>query len=123
MSFRQELLDSIHPGMKLNKAFFRRIYAYSIYCPEFADKAIKALTDAGCSKAQAYYDDVVSECKRKQDEAFKAALPLLRSLWKADCNKLKKEGEEKRKQLEKNSLHQMSSKDLLKLLKNLTGVI
>lgn len=98
MSFRQELLDSIHPEMKLDKTFFRRIYAYSVYCPEFADKAIKALNEAGCSKAQAYYDDIVSECKRKQDEAFKAALPLLRNTQKADWNKLEKEGEGRRKQ-------------------------
>lgn len=97
MSFRQELLDSIHPEMKLDKAFFRRIYAYSVYCPEFADKAIKALNEAGCSKAQAYYDDVVSECREKQDEAFREALPLLHNMWEAEWGKLEKEGEEKQK--------------------------
>ena len=92
MSYRQELIDSIHPEMKLNKAFFRKIYAYSIYHPEFADEVIKVLIDAGCSKAKVYYDDVVSECRQKQDEAFKAALPLLRKMWKEDQEKYKKGG-------------------------------
>ena len=59
MASREELLQSIRPGMKLNRAFFLKVYGYEITWPGFQDTAIKALEDAGCSKAREYYDSVV----------------------------------------------------------------
>lgn len=40
---RAELLESIRPGMKLDKNFFLRIYGYSITTPEFAASALDKL--------------------------------------------------------------------------------
>lgn len=43
---KQQLLESIHPGMKLDKFFFLKVYGYEISFPGFADQAVKALEDA-----------------------------------------------------------------------------
>lgn len=40
---REELLQSIRSGMKLDKNFFLRIYGYSITTPEFAAEALDKL--------------------------------------------------------------------------------
>lgn len=60
MASREELLQSIQPGMKLDKAFFLKVYGYEITWPGFVDTAIKALENAGCSNARNYYISVVS---------------------------------------------------------------
>lgn len=49
MASREELLQSIQPGMKLDKAFFLKIYGYELTWPGFAETAIKALEAAGLS--------------------------------------------------------------------------
>lgn len=120
---RQQLLDSIKPDMKLTKAFFLKVYGYEISFPGFADEAIRALNDAGCSKAREYYDNFVAEYQRERDKELKPVAAQIRKQWEADWKKLQKGSEERRKQLEKDSLQQMSNKDLIVLLENLTGVI
>lgn len=95
MSSREELMRSIHPGMKLNKAFFLNIYGYAISSPCFADEAIQALNDAGCNRAREYYDKVVSEYKKNHDEALKKVV----AWYGKECEKeWMKRGEVKRKQ-------------------------
>ena len=54
---KEGLLESIKPGMKLTKDFFKRIYGYEISFPGFADEAIAALEATGCSHAKQYYTD------------------------------------------------------------------
>lgn len=73
MPSREELLQSIHPDMKLDKAFFLKIYGYEITWPGFMEIAIKALEDAGCSKAQGYYHAIVTEHEKKYHESLKEA--------------------------------------------------
>lgn len=68
MASREELLQGIHSKKKLDKAFFMKVYGYEISFPGFADEAIKALNDAGCSRAQEYYDLVVGEYEKKYQE-------------------------------------------------------
>lgn len=41
MPSREELLQNIQPGMKLDKNFFLRIYGYSITTPEFTAEALE----------------------------------------------------------------------------------
>ena len=55
MASREELLQSIRPGMRLDKAFFLKIYGYEITWPGFRETAIKTLEAAGCSMAWDYY--------------------------------------------------------------------
>ena len=93
MANREELLQGIHPEMKLDKAFFLKVYGYEISFPGFAGKAIKALNDAGCSKAREYYDSFVAEYQRERDKDLKPVAAQIRKQWEADWNKLQKRGE------------------------------
>lgn len=93
---KQQLLDSIQPGMKLTKAFFMKVYGYEISFPGFADEAIKALEDAGCSKAKGYYDNFVAEYQRERDKELKPVAAQVRKQWEADWKRLKKGSDERR---------------------------
>ena len=66
MASREELLQSIKPEMILDKAFFMKVYGYEISFPGFAEIAIKALEDAGCSRAREYYTRLVSDYEQKK---------------------------------------------------------
>ena len=66
MASREELLQSIKPEMILDKAFFMKVYGYEISFPGFAEIAIKALEDAGCSRAREYYTRLVSDYEKKK---------------------------------------------------------
>lgn len=61
MASRRELLDSLKPGMHLDKNFFLKIYGYDITRPGFADDVIRRLEILGCSKARDYYTCIVSD--------------------------------------------------------------
>lgn len=95
MASREELLQSIRPGMKLDRAFFLKIYGYELTWPGFRETAINALESAGCSRAQEYYDSVVGEYEKgyqeKMEEVSKWYLQECDREWK------KKEGEAKRR--------------------------
>ena len=71
MASRRELLDSLKPGMHLDKNFFLKIYGYDITCPGFADDVIRRLEILGCSKARDYYTCIVSEYNHKHDQDMK----------------------------------------------------
>ena len=118
-----KLLQSICPDMKLDKSFFLKIYGYEISFPGFADKAVKALEDAGCSKAREYYEMVVGEYQAKQDKEMNRVAAWYRE----ECErrwqkKQEKRGELERKQ-ERDILQHNSDSDLIMLLENLIGVI
>lgn len=75
---KELLLQSIVPGMKLDKAFFLKIYGYELSYSGFSEIVIKALEDAGCSGARSYYDQILTECKREQDEKIRPVASWLR---------------------------------------------
>lgn len=116
---RQQLLDSIKPDMKLTKAFFLKIYGYEISFPGFADEAIKALNDAGCSKAREYYNNFVAEYQREHDKGLKLVAAQIRKQWEADWKRLQKGSEERRKQEMIQHLLQKSDRELLNLLQSM----
>ncbi len=91
MANREELLQSIHQGMKLDKSFFLKIYSYEISFPGFAAEAIKALEDAGCSKAQEYYNAIIGEYQNKRDEELKPVARAIRQKWEEDWKRLQKQ--------------------------------
>jgi hypothetical protein len=92
MASREELLQSINPGMKLDKNFFLRIYGYEISYPGFAQIALDKLKAAGCSKAGEYYIKITSEYEAGREAKMKIA-----AAWYAAELK-KKEGERPRNQ-------------------------
>lgn len=71
MASRKELLDSLKPGMHLDKNFFLKVYGYEITRPGFADDVIKRLEFLGCSKAREYYTCTVAEVEYKREQEFK----------------------------------------------------
>ena len=99
MASREELLESIQPGMKIDKAFFLKVYGYEISFPGFRETATKALENAGCSKAREYYDSVVGEYEKGYQEKMKEV-----GKWYLDeCNKewekkVKGSGEQRKEQ-------------------------
>ena len=110
---KEQLLQSIGPGMNLTRGFFRKIYGYEISYPGFKETAIRALEEAGCMKARAYYNEIIGEYQRQQDEAIR---PVAAEYLK-ECNRKweQKEGEGARKR-QKNSSGQERWKDFGELL-------
>lgn len=114
---KEQLIQSIGPTMNLTKGFFLRIYGYEISWPGFADQAIKALEDAGCSRARTYYVEIIGDYQRQQDEAIKPVAAWYAEKLDNEWKNGQKEGEEERKQKEQiiKGLERMSDGDLLKL--------
>ena len=113
----QELLDSIVPGMKLTKDFFKRVYSREIEYPGFSEKAISKLEAAGCSKARQYYDSYVNNYVAWYKEECGPAAEWL-------VKQINDNYERKRKKVRmcmemKGKLMDMSDKNLIMYLKNL----
>lgn len=85
----QELLDSIMPGMKLTKDFFKRVYSREIEYPGFSEKAISKLETAGCSKAMEYYESYVNEYESWYKEQCRPAAEWLKKRIDQDYEKKK----------------------------------
>lgn len=114
---RQELLDSIRPGMRLDRALFIRVYGYEISFPGFADEAIAVLENAGCRKAREYYDMAVSEYQCQNDRELRPAARQIRRQWEAEW---KKGGREQRKQEIMQGLQKKNDRELLNLLQSMS---
>ncbi len=106
MPSREELLQSIQPGMKLTQDFFKRIYGYELTYPGFAEIAIQRLEVLGCSKARNYYSCVKAEIDHKYDKDMKEV-----AAWYVE-EIHKKRGEKQRAE----KLDNMSTEELLTLL-------
>ena len=92
---KQQLLDSIHPGMRLTKGLLKRVYGYGVTDPTFPDKAIAALEAAGCSKTRQYYDDWVNEYETARDIELKSIARRYHLEHEKEWRRIK-EGDEKR---------------------------
>ena len=68
---KEKLLASISSDMVLRKSFFLKIYGYEIGRPGFAEIALKALEDVGCSLAREHYNRIVSEYETVHEEKIK----------------------------------------------------
>ena len=111
---KEELLASIRPDMKLTWDFFKRIYGYSLYEPEFAERALIALEAVGVRRARDYYKTWVSKYEAERDAEMKNVAVWYAQECKKQWEKRQKEGEGKR-------LEEMSNKELLTLLRNLNA--
>lgn len=106
---RDELLNSIKPGIKLNKAFFMRIYGYEITWPGFAEEALAKLEEAGSSKARGYYEQFVKEYQEKRKQELKEV-----ARWYAEksdkSDTLKKKGREETRERQEDSSSSLQQK-------------
>lgn len=80
---KEELLASINPNMHLTRSFLKRVYGYSVTEPDFADRAIIALEQAGCTKARQYYDSWVTE----YEAAYNASMREVSAAYRTECEK------------------------------------
>ena len=116
MKSKIEFLESIKPNMRLTKNFFLNLYAYGLDGDlEFKEVCLKKLKEAGCLKAEEYYEMIVGEYERKYQEEMKEVCMWYRR-WK------RKEGEKKRVWNRKKTiecLQKKSDKELLNLLQEL----
>lgn len=118
MASSEELLQSIDPGMHLDKGFFLKIYGYDLTRPGFAEVALQKLEQAGCSKARNYYTCIVVEWEFYHDkELQKAANWYREQLGKEADNKKRKAVNELRKNLE-----EMSDSELIRYAESLLSV-
>lgn len=116
---RQQLLDSIHPNMRITKSFFKSIYAKEITWPGFSEDAIATLEAAGCFKARSYYESWVNEYEMARNAELKEV-----AVW------YRKECEKKWKRLQEGSdtqrnIQNLTRNELTELCQRLlqTGVI
>lgn len=100
MASREELLRSIQPGMKLDRAFFLKIHGYEITWPGFRETAIKALEDAGCSMARDYYIAAVAGYNYSHRQQLKEVGEWYLKECNKEWEKKVKEGDVKRRQEE-----------------------
>jgi len=115
---KEKFLASIQPGMKLDKAFFLKVYGYEITWPGFVETVLRSLENAGCSKARSYYTSIVDAYERKRDEELKPVAKWLREKIDSDFeDTVKERGEELRiREKKTQDLLQKSDRELLNLL-------
>lgn len=95
MASSRELLESIHPGMRLDRRFFLKIYGYEYTRPGFAEQVIAALEAAGCSHARQYYDDWVTAYETEHNAMMRnvAEWYVKQDFYRKDVKKPRKEQE------------------------------
>lgn len=120
MTGREELLQSIRPEMRLNRAFFLKVYGLEISFPGFAGQAISALKEAGCSRAGQYYNAIVSDYERKRDAELRSVARTYRERCEVEWQRLLKEAE-RGSRWKQEDLQRMSDADLIALSANLIG--
>lgn len=116
----QSLLDSIKPGMKMDKGFLLRVYGHTMTNPGYSDLVIQKLKAAGCSKAKEYYDQTIAEYERQWREEIRPVARKWRKVWQEEHEKKvkeyeRKEGEELRRRRTQDLLRK-SDRELLRLL-------
>lgn len=120
---KEKLLQSITSDMTLRKSFFTKVYGYEITYPGYADKAIKMLEDAGCSKARTYYEMIIKEREEYLYEKVKPIAEWVRNQISTEFEKITKKtdkrGDELRKAKIVQNLHQKSDRELLNLLQSM----
>lgn len=84
---KQALLASIRSDMKLTWDFFKKIYAYSLYEPEFAERALTALEANGCRLARSYYGTWVKKYEAEQAIEMKKTAAWYGEEWKKQWEK------------------------------------
>ena len=89
----EQLLESIKPGMKLDKNIFLRIYAYTFTNPEYKQTALDRLKEAGCSRAEEYYNQIIGEYERRHEEELQPVFKWYKEQCEKDFERMMKRSE------------------------------
>lgn len=114
----EQLLNEIQPGMRLTRAFFKKVLGFEMTWPGCADEMLSRLEELGCSRAREYYETVRAEWKQRHEQQMKNV-----AAWylKQNFNRREVRHTRKRQEVEqlKADLQQRSDKELLILLQRL----
>lgn len=130
MASRQELLQLIRLGKKMDKDVAYKIYGYAVTRPEFEEEALSLMEKLyilyaalGDRNPRELYRQIMDEYRRRRDEELKPVARWLREQGEKKfenmCRERQKEGEEERKQKIMLDLHQKNDRELLTLLQNM----
>lgn len=109
MASRQELLQLIQLGKKMDKDVAYKIYGYSVTRPEFEKEALSLMeklyilyADPGDRNPRELYRQIIDKYRQQRDEELKPVARWLREQsekkFESMCRERQKEGEEKRRQ-------------------------
>ena len=90
-SFLAQFKDPEH--LTLTRRTFIKMYGYELSYPGTAAEAIALLKEAGCSRAEEYYNTTVAEQEQKQNEMYKSVAVWLKARKSEGVNKWKKQQE------------------------------
>ena len=90
-SFLAQFKDPEH--LTLTRRTFIKMYGYELSYPGTAAEAIALLKEAGCSRAEEYYNATVAEQEQKQNEMYKSVAVWLKARKDEGVNKWKKQQE------------------------------
>ena len=90
-SFLAQFKDPEH--LTLIRRTFIKMYGYELSYPGTAAEAIALLKEAGCSRAEEYYNATVAEQEQKQNEMYKSVAVWLKARKDEGVNKWKKQQE------------------------------
>ena len=90
-SFLAQFKDPEH--LTLTRRTFIKMYGYELSYPGTAAEAIALLKEAGCSRAEEYYNATVAEQEQKQNEMYKSVAVWLKARKSEGVNKWKKQQE------------------------------
>ena len=99
-------------NLTLTKRTFIQMYGYELSYPGTAAEAIALLKEAGCSRAEEYYNATVAEQEQKQNEMYKSVAVWLKARKDEGVNKGKKKQEAEHQRTRSQIL--MSKLELLK---------
>lgn len=79
--------------LTLTRRTFIKMYGYELSYPGTAAEAIALLKEAGCSRAEEYYNATVAEQEQRQNEMYKSVAVWLKARKDEGVNKWKKQQE------------------------------
>ncbi len=108
MADRQELLQLIRLGKKMDRDVACKIYGYAVTRPEFEEEALSLMerlhilyADPGDRNPRELYRQIMDEYRRRRDEELKPVARWLREesekKFENMCRERQKEGEERRR--------------------------
>ena len=90
------------------------MYGYELSYPGTAAEAIALLKEAGCSRAEEYYNATVAEQEQKQNEMYKSVAVWLKARKSEGVNKWKKQQEAEQQRTNRETSREYVTSQILK---------
>ena len=100
--------------LTLTRRTFIKMYGYELSYPGTAAEAIALLKEAGCSRAEEYYNATVAEQEQKQNEMYKSVAVWLKARKSEGVNKWKKQQEAEQQRTNRETSREYVTSQILK---------